>query len=219
MTNKTTILTATATPGVRGQQYVAAITGRDKRYTFSRTFIGSRATSTTEAVVGPGLYEVRCVEQSKKVRNGGEAIVSDRYVVVWMDGIDVASVEIEQARALESAHEIETGARQDWRAIGASTQIARYEMRIAEAADRADDQVVNLKSQIGSLAPGSTTRGAIRAAQRAEIARLRGEVAHRPLELDALPSDPAHRRAALESERAKLLARLAEIDAALEALA
>jgi hypothetical protein len=57
------------------------------------------------------------------------------------------------------------------------------------------------------------------AARRQYLDRLHGVVTpDRPIELDGPPSDPIAARRELEAERARLIARLAEVDAALARL-
>lgn len=86
-------------------------------------------------------------------------------------------------------------------AASAEEWIAWHEYRLAATADKADDVAAKPTTQIGDLVAGvATTLGAVRAARRVEIERLRATLA------------PSTRRLALEQERAVLLARLAEID-------
>lgn len=223
MTTATLTAESAAGDDTRGKQFIAMITGRgttthnDTTTRFSLTFLGSRGGHRTSVEATPGLYLCRDVTRSGRVSSRAIKI-TDRCMVVWIDGLDAVATEIDETRALEIAATMPRS-QPDWAAIGREAMITVHEGRLTANAHKDDATVGRLATRVGSLGAGEHTMAAIRAARRSEIARLRGESVDLPIELDGGPSDPNHRRAALEAEAAGIRSRLAAIEAELAGIA
>jgi hypothetical protein len=96
-------LTAEADYGLSGQ-YIAQITGRDKKYVFSREFVGrkcGRRNETTEARVDDaGLYEV-----CNATRHGKNS----RFVVLAEVGGELRVIKITREQAMKIAKALDDG--------------------------------------------------------------------------------------------------------------
>lgn len=204
------------------RQHIGLVVGPDRRFGVKLEFVGRKLKRSSEVtVVSPGLY---------KTRNTDRRAETDTYYVIWALADDLIKTEVSEATALELAgamvHDGKEIPRPDLERLlndtGRRVEIAGLEYKLSQSDGKPMSGVVNLSpdaaEKLGIL-PGKTLRGDVVAARRAYLDRLRGVVTPgRPIEIDALPSDPRHRRAALETERAKLVERLAQIDAELAAL-
>lgn len=146
-----------------GKQFIARITGRDKKFTFAREFCGRRSgkrNDYTEAIVDdPGLYQIRST-----TRKGN----ADEFRIVWVDGETFTSTIIDESDAMTIAKSGDD----DYTTLGRRAQIARHSYLIARAEQRDKNETVSVTTTIGTLAPGSHVRRDVIAARHAEIVRL-----------------------------------------------
>lgn len=215
-------LRAESDASTEGRQHIGLVVGPDRKFGVKLEFVGRKLKRSSDVtIVSPGLYKLRNTDRK------GE---TDTFVVIWRLADDLVKTEVSEATALELAnamvrdgHEIDrVELEQLLNDTGRRVEIAELEYKLGQSDGKPMDGVVNLSpdaaKKLGVLS-GKTLRGDVVAARRAYLDRLRGVVTpERPIELDGGPSDPRHRRAALEAERAKLAARLAQIDAELVAL-
>jgi hypothetical protein len=204
-------LVATSDYNTAGDQRIGRVTGLSTKFGLALDWCGTRSgkrrEATTAVVTIPGLYMLRST-----TRKG----VDETYVLAW----DFAGVTIRTECTIEEATEIaadltsSTIARQ-----GRIIEARDTEAQISDSESRDPDEMIDVglitATELG-IAAGKHSRRDLIAARRAYVHRLRGIVTPElPIELDGGPSDPKHRRAALETERARLLARLAQIEAEL----
>lgn len=217
-------LTATSDFQSAGNQFIGEIVGPDPKFGVAIEFRGQRSGKrgdvTTWLVDEPGGYKVRTT-----TRKG----IRDTYYAIWALGDILVQTELSEEQARKLARQIE-GTRGVTRhaavaELGRAVEIEDEEGSIGEAAERASadpDALVKVSSQRAlelEIEPGQRPRSKTYAARRRYLDRLRGIVTpDRPIELDGPPSDPVAARRELEAERARLTARLAEVDAAIAAI-
>jgi len=174
-------------------QYVARVTGRDPKWGLALSFIGRRSGKrgemTEELVDEPGLYAERDVD-----RKGNK---KDLFPLVWRDAKGLRVTRLDRDEAMGVARRIEDG--DDASEIGRQLRIAALDRTLTEQLAKNQDEPIEVERWSESLEVGSVVLRSVRVTDwLAEIRRLRqvGEAG----------------REALLAEKAKLLARLAEIE-------
>lgn len=191
-------LSATSDFTTAGKQFIGQVTGPHPKWGIALEFVGAksgkRGDYTSVTVVDPGLYKLR-----DTTRKG----VDDTYVLIWdRGGNDLCKTILEEKDALRLAKDLTPAVIE---AAGRRVEIAdtEYALRKSEAENQAE--VITIKGDFADdlkIEPGQHPRHVVVAARQRYLERLRA-----PNGVDRL---------ALESERATLVARLAEIDAQLE---
>lgn len=203
-------LSASSDFNTSGKQFVARVTGRGSKFPLAFEFIGrksgKRGDVTSENVDIEGLYVEHDV-----TRKGA----TDTYIIVWYDGIDLCRTDtVSYDDALALAKDLTVA---NLRKVGRQLEIEYLEHMLARDLDPAKlDETVSFDLRLGTVPPGTYTRRERIEQRKQELARLRNEpVIDRPLDLTGGPTEPDAARRLLETEKAQLLARLAEIDAEL----
>ena len=160
-------------------------------------FIGQRSgkrNARTEAMVDEsGLYETRDTDRKR---------VTDSYLILWRDTDQLRATWIGREDAMTFARRLD-GEAVDFERIGRAAEIKSQQEALARSEGKDPEGTVTMSDALGQWTRGAVVRRSdLIAARRAEIARLSGEA-------------PAQDRDALLAERATLVARLSEIDAAL----
>jgi hypothetical protein len=166
MTTQSITLTASASYGNGGKQFIARITGPHPKFHFEREFIGSKGGKRDEyssaEVDEPGLYQARSIDK----KGGSE----DDFIIVWMDGDDIKKDSISESEARKLAKKAD-----DMAAIlaaGRKARITLHESRIANSSGKDPDGMVRLDKATGPFPAGEVRRGDLIAWRQAEIERL-----------------------------------------------
>ena len=151
------------------KQYVARITGRDSKFTFSREFIGrksgKRGESTEATVDEPGLYMTCDVD-----RKGGK----DETFILF-DGERDEQVTLEQA--MEIAKRMQAGS-VDFAAEITAEKCRWYLARLESHKDKPLDETITVRYAFGRFGHGEvTTRREVVAEFQRLLAEIDGSVA------------------------------------------
>lgn len=217
MSKRSIDFVASASYGQTGQ-LIGIVTGTDRKFGLALDFVGSRSgkrrETTNWSCTSPALVLVRNVD--KKGRK------DDTVYIAWDDDGTLRREEISYDQAIEIA-----GGSMSPAALAAFARLeeARVIEEKLDASSGKDPEELcasSSSSVYGASALDITmpcTYGDLAAARRRRLAHLRGEsppaTPDRPIEIDDHPSDPAAGVRILQEERERLLARVAEIDAAL----
>jgi hypothetical protein len=188
-------LSATARYGFGGKQYIARITGRDRKFTFAREFVGRREGKRNEDSVfetdEPGLY--LCCDIDRR----GDKEERFRLVLPWEDDVAVWKVAKEDAlkiaRALDDGRELA-----DCVEVWGFNQEARDLRKLAtELRDKVIpaggyDWIGRIRNATGNLPPDATEEQAEaeRARLEAELVSQAGAAEARMAELEAAGKYP-----------------------------
>lgn len=192
----TVTLRANSDYGQNGQ-FVARITGRHPKFTFAYDFLGRRAGKrgdVTEATIDdPGLY----VERDVSRKRGKD----DSFYVVAMLPTGLRKIPCTTDEMMGFARRIEEG--ESITVIGIEYAVSELRRMIQGGREHIEsgnsEEIVNEACPVGAIASGTKIADRV-SAREALLATLLGT------------SDP---NGALREERARLVARIAEIDAQL----
>jgi hypothetical protein len=199
---------ATSDYNTAGKQFIGRVTGPHSKWGTELEFVGrksgKRGDITTVTVIDPGLY---------KRRNTTRKGTVDNYLLIWDLSGRLIRTEISEADALRLARDLTPAA---IGALGRLVEAADLEECLSAAEGKDPAEKINLATYLAEelgLPAGYVSRGEVVAARRRLLDDVRGvRTPELPIEIDAVPSDPVHRRARLEADRRAALDRLAEID-------
>lgn len=174
----TVSLSATASYGFGGKQYIARITGRDAKFTFAREFVGRKGGTRNESAEydtdEPGLY-MSCDIDKRGNKN------ETYYIVYDLPGYGLTSVYPTKTDMMSLAKRLDSGSL-DW-----AREALTLRIQWAEAKDQEEE--INLEMEQFGLTPGKTQRKVLVAAMRktlnpenedpkaAVVARIKGLMA------------------------------------------
>jgi hypothetical protein len=166
--SKTITLSASARYGYGGKQFIARITGRDKKFTFEREFIGKkvgkRGEDTSVVVDEPGLYVERNIDSKGRS--------DETYQIIWRDGDKLRLFVLDDiSQAMGIATEIGDGA--DPTELGRRECLVWLRSQQQEAAAKDPEEKFYPKTKILELDETTQyTRREIMARRAEVIARL-----------------------------------------------